>query len=428
MTIATDLSGLFKESYGDDVINLIPESSIVTKATPFVQKAKQIGNVYHQPVIVRPEHGVTYAGPNAGTFDLNTAITMKLQDAQVPGYQMVLRATLDYESAFRAASGKPAFMDATQLQVENMLESLGKRLELGLIYGQSGIGVGDSSSNVNATTTDITFTLASWADGTWSGLEGATLNFFDTVSGALVSSGADSIFTVSTVTVSTRVVRVTGTAAGITALDIALAGALQVDAFFNGSRTDATTFNETAGLNKIITNTGTLYNISASTWSLWKGNSYDVSSAALTLGKLQAAVAVAVGRGLMEEVDVLVNPKTWGNLLTEQAGLRRYDSSYNSPKTEVGNKAIKFWSQNGALNIHSHPFVKQGEAFIVPFKRAKRIGATDITFTLDSKYGEGMIFRQLESQAGFEYRLYSNQTMFVETPAKTVKLINIVNS
>lgn len=436
MTIATDLSGLFKESYGDNVINLIPESSIITKSVPFVQKAKQLGNKYHQPVIVRPEHGVTYAGPDAGAFDLVTAITMKMQDAQVPGYQSVLRATLDYESAFRAASSQNAFRDATQLQVENMLESLGKRLELSLLYGQSGLGVAESSSNVDSTNTALTFSVASWADGTWSGLEGCSLRFFDTVTGVLISTGADSVFTVTAVDTVNRVVKVTGTSTGISDLDTGVAGSLSVDAYFGGSstypaagaRVDATTFNETPGIDKIITNTGTLYNIDAATWSLWKGNSYAVGGAALTLGKLQSAVAVAVGRGLYGEVDILVNPKTWGNLLTEQAGIRRYDGSYSAPKVENGMRSIKFWSQNGAMNIHSHPFVKQGDAFIVPFKSAKRVGSTEITFTLDSKHGEGMIFRQLDGQAGFEYRIYSNQTMFIETPAKCVKLTGIVNS
>jgi len=427
MTIATDLSGLFKESYGDDVINLVPESSIVTKAVPFVQKAKQIGNKYHQPVIVRPEHGVTYAGPDAGAFNLNSAITMKMQDAQVPGYQMVLRATLDYESAYRAATGKPAFMDATQLQVENMLESLGKRAELGFLYGQSGIGTADTSSNVSATVTNVTYTTASWADGTWSGLEGAQVQFFNAANGNLVSSGADSIFTVVTVDTVNRVVQFSGTATGITALDSLLSSG-NADTFFNGARTDATTFNETPGVNKIITNTGTLYNIDAATWSLWKGNSYGAGSAALTFGKLQNAVAIAVGRGLMEDVDILVNPKTWGNLLNEQTALRRYDGSFNTATTTNGSKAIEFYGQNGKMRIHSHPFVKEGEAFVLPLKRAKRIGASEITFTLDSKYGEGMIFRQLDGQAGFEYRLYSNQTMFIETPAKCVKVTGIVNS
>ena len=142
MTTTTDLSGLFKEVYGESVVSLVPESALIVKEIPFVAREKQLGNKYHQPVIVQMEHGVTYAGADAGAFTLNNAISMKTQDAQVQGAQMVLRSTLDYESAARASGSKSAFMDATQLQVENMLQSLTKRLELSLIYGAAATGLG----------------------------------------------------------------------------------------------------------------------------------------------------------------------------------------------------------------------------------------------------------------------------------------------
>lgn len=367
---------------------------------------------------------MTYAGPNSGTFALNSAVTMKMQDAQVPGYQAVLRATLDYESAARAANGRNAFIDATALQVENMMESMGKRLELSLLYGQSGLSTADTSANVSTTRTAVTFTTATWSDATWSGIEGAELNFFDSATGALISSGADAIFSVYSVNVSTKTVLVDGTTTGISALDAAtLAGS--VVAFYRGARTGASTFNEMPGIDKIITNTGILFNINAADWSLWRGNTYNASGA-LTFGKLQAAVAIAVGRGLMESVTVYVNPKTWSNLLNDQAGLRMYDSSYSSKALENGAQSLKFNSQNGVLEVVSHPFVKEGEAFIVPLKRLKRLGATEITFKTPGWGGD--IFKQLENNAGFEYRTYFNQAIMLETPARAVKITGITNT
>lgn len=393
---------------------------------PFVPRERQLGNKYHQPVIVRQEHGITYAAPESGAFALNSAVSMQTQDAVVPGYQIVLRATLDYEAAAKATSSGPrAFRDATELQVENMLESHSKRLELAILHGQAGVGVGDTSSNVDATTTDVTLTTASWSSGIWSGMEGAVIQFWTAANALVGTSSPDADFSISTVDIDTKTLTVTGTATGIAALDVAL-GAGDCDIYFKGARTGAAAFGEMAGLSKIITNTGSLFGIDASVYNLWRGNTYGAAGA-LTFAKLQSAVARAVGRGLSEDVDVLVNPVTWGNLLTDQAALRMYDSSYSAATVENGAKTIKFHGQNGVMNIHSHIYVKEGEAFVVPSKRVKRIGATDISFNVPGST-EGEIFRQLENNAGFEYRNYSNQAIILETPARAVKVTGIVNT
>src|SRR5581483_4286645 len=143
-----------------------------------------------------------------------------------------------------------------------------------------GIGVTSSSANASSTSTVVTLTAASWATGIWAGMENCPLNFFKQSDSSLVSSGTDAVFTISSIDVDNRKLTLTGSAAGIAALDTAiLAGAC--DIFFDTARTDATTFNEMVGINKIITNTGTLFNISASTYNLWKGNTYDVGSASL---------------------------------------------------------------------------------------------------------------------------------------------------
>lgn len=423
-TTVADLSGLFKEVYGDAVINLVPDSSVITKKVAFVSKDQQNGNLYHQPVIVQPEHGVTYAGPLAGAFTLNGAITMKMQDAQIAGSQMVLRSTMDYESAARAsAGGKRAFRSATELQVENMLESIGKRLEIGLLYGQTDLGTVTTSVNTSATVTVLQLTTATWSSGIWSGMENAQISLFKTSDGSLLNSNAACVITV--VDTINKKLTISGNATDIAAIDTHL-GSGDAAVNFYGARTAATTYAEAAGFDKIITNTGSLFNISASTYDLWRSNTYSAGSAALTFGKLQSAVAVAVGRGLNEDVDVLVNPVTWANLNSDQAALRMYDGSYDPSKGVSGNKELVFHGQNGAMNVVAHPFVKEGEAFIVPMKRAKRIGATDITFNTPGHGGE--IFRQLVDSAGFEFRTYSNQGLILETPAKAVKITSIVNS
>ena len=423
-TSISDLDGLFKIVYGSQIINLMPEASKIVRMIPFSQE-ERIGKRFDQPVALTYEHGFTYGAPGAGAFSLRASISMKMQNAEVDGYQGILRAQMDYETAAKAvAGGAKAFKKATQLQVENMMESGTKRIELACLYGQSGLGKTASSVNTDFTTTVLQLSTASWATGIWSGMENCGLNFFSSV-GALISSGADAIFYVQSVDVDNRKLTVTGTTTGIAALDIAAAaGAL--DIYFDTARTGATSWNEMVGIDKIVTNTGILFNIDANTYNLWKGNTYSNSGAALTLGKILSAIALPVGRGLNEKVVVLLNDRTWANVANDQAALRKYDASYSAEEIKNGARAIRFYSQNGEIELQPYNCVKEGEAFVFPPKRLKRIGAQDISF--NSLGVEGRIFRELSDNAGFEYRLYTDQSIFCETPAKMMKITSIVNS
>jgi hypothetical protein len=419
-TTVSDLNGLFKQAYADEIVNLIPEASLVTRSVAFQGRDKMMGDQYNQPVILRAEQGFTYAAPGSGAFTINPPVTMVTKNAVVTGFQMLERAGLDYESVFKAANVN-AFKDAVDLSMENAMESFGKRLELALLYGQSATGLGtvDSSVNTNTTTTVIAFTTGQWASGIWAGSEGALLDVYQNNGSTKINANAAVV--VSAVDVINKKLTVTGNATDVAAVDTYLAGA-------NGGvlRYYGATSNEMAGLDKILTNTGSLFGIDASAYALWGANTYAVGGA-LTLAKLQSAVALAVARGLTEDVDVLVNPSTWSNLLTEQAALRMYDSSFSSAKTTSGSKAIEFFSQNGKMTIHPHIYVKEGEAFALPFDRAVRVGSSDITFNIPGT-DDGKVFQQRADNAGFEYRIYTQQSLLVETPAKCIKLTGIVNS
>lgn len=420
-TTPSQLSGLFKESYSDDIQNLIPEVAKVVKMIPFIQRDKELGNKYHQPVIVAQEQGVTYAAADSGAFALEDSVAMTMQDAQVQGSQMLLRSAISYDAAARASNSKKAFVKSTELLVENMMESLTKRLEICLLHGQCGIGVNESSVNINGTSTTIQISTATYAAGIWSGLEGAKVQFYLVSNGALISSGADSVFTVTSVDTDLRKAVVTGTATGITALD----AAADTDIYFKGARSSASAWNEMAGLRKIMSNTGTLFNIDAATYNLWKANLV-TTSGAFTMSKLLAALSKAVQRGLNEKVVALVNPNTWANLASDIAALRRFDGSYSKNKAENGSESLSFYAQNGEIEIVSHNIVKEGECFVFPPKRCKRIGAQEISFKTPGREDE--IFLHLPSNAGFEMRLYSDQSLFVETPARCVYISGIVNA
>jgi len=399
------LNGLFKEAYADKLELLIPDGVKLLNRIKFMGKDKQPGNLYHQPVILGLEHGVTFAGSDEDAFNLNVPVAGQIKDAQVKGNPLVLRSLLGYVAASRAAlGGSKAFMDATKFLVANMLRSVAKKLEIELLYGQVGYGVVST-----AVTTVVTITTAEWAPGIWAGAEGMPIEIRDTT--GATSRGE---FTIASVDMDLRTITLTASAqaAGVVATDVI---------WHKGAYG-----NEFAGIHKIITNTSTLFNIDANRYNMWKGNTFTSGGAALSFNKLQLAVTRAVEKGLDGKVLVMVNPKAWANMLNDQAALRRYDSSYSPVKVENGGRSILFHGQNGEMEIEPSIYVKEGYAYMLSIEDWVRVGSTDVTF---KRPGQGEeFFRDLENSAAYELRLYTDQACFCNAPGKNVLINNIVNA
>lgn len=404
-TTAT-LNGLFKEVYADKIENLIPDGVYLLDKIKFVSKNKETGNLYHQPVVLGLEHGVTFSSANEGAFNLNDAVPGQIKDAQVQGTELVLRAVIGYAQITRSiGGGHKAFESATKFLVANMIRSMARKLEVELFYGQTEYGLVST-----AVTTVITITTAEWAPGIWVGAENMPIQIYDTTGTTQRGTG----FTITAVDLDARTITVTP--------DAAAAGVVATDRIFHKGANG----NEFAGVHKILENTGTLFNISASTYNLWKGNTYSAGSADLSFTKIQKAVARAVEKGLDSDVVVLVNPRTWAQLLTDQAALRMYDSSYKSSEAENGSQSIKFHGQNGAIEITPSIHVKEGFAYVLALEYWMRIGSTDITFKRPGRPDE--FFKDLESSAGYELRAYTDQALFCEAPGKQILITGIVNS
>lgn len=419
-TVST-LDGNFKIVYGEGPVNVVPSVSVLQKEIKF-QKADKIGKSYNFPVILSQEAGVTYLAAGAGASTLNSSIAATLKEAVVDAHQIIVRGQMDYEAAAKAASSVAAFKNSSELLVDNLMETASKRLEMAFLYGRSATGLGStlSSANASATTTNITMLLANWAPGIWSGVENAVVNFFKVSDNSAIGTGVDADFVITSVTHSTRVIKVTGTAAGITALDAATAAG--VYAHWKGAR-----LAEPIGLDAIITNAGVLFGIDASLYSLWAGSTVSAGSAALTVAKILNAVESGISKGgLMEEAAVLVAPKTFMNLSGTMTDLRRQNGGQKETEGMGGFESISLLGPNGKLNIMVHPYVKLGEAFIVPFKRFKRIGSQEFSFETPGRQGE--IFLHVPDQNAYELRLYGAQAIVCQAPAKCVKINLIVNT
>ena len=417
----TTLDGLFKVVYGEGPINAIPEVAILQSKIKFKQ-TERIGKSYNFPVILSSEAGVTYLVAGAGVSTLNDSIAAQLKEASVDANQIIIRGQMDYEAAAKAvAGGKAAFKNASELLVENLMETASKRLEVAFLYGQSatGLGTADSSVNATATTSTVTMLAAGWAPGIWAGAEGALVNFYKVSDDTLISSSTDAVFSVTSVNFADRKIVFTGTATGITALDSALSSG---DCYihYKGAKTA-----EPVGIDKIITNSGELFGISAATYAMWAGSSFSFGSGAVTVAKILNMVGMAVSKGgLMEEADVLLSPKSYMNLSGTMTDLRRQGGE---SKTGIGGfENIVLMGPNGKLNLVPHPMIKEGECFAVPMKRFKRIGSQEFSFETPGRKGE--LFLHIPDKNAYELRIYGAQAIICEQPAKCVKGTAITNT
>lgn len=347
------------------------------------------------------EHGVTFSSGNIDAFTLENAVPGQIQNAQVQATQLVLRSIIGHTAATRSVQGgKQAFMSATKFLVENMLRSITKKLEIELFYGQVGYA---TLAVMGASSVTIPIPAAQWAPGIWAGAEKMPIEIRDSAGANPVSRTVMAVdFENKTITVDTAYQAAAG------------------DVIWHKGAYG----NEFAGLHKILTNTSTLFEINAATYSLWKGNSYNVDNAALSFQVIQDGIAKGVEKGLDKDVVVFVNPRGWADLLTEQAALRMYDSSYSSSTAEKGSKEIKFHSQNGMVEIVPSIYVKEGFSYVVSTKDFVRIGSSDISF---KRAGGDEFFRDLENAHGYELRCSTDQALFTFSPAHNVLLTNINN-
>ena len=410
------MSGFFKEVYAQQVIDLTAPILKVTNKIPFTE-ATMVGSKYHQPVDVTLEHGCTAAAANSGAVSLLDPVASVMQDAQIEGAQIFGRAQVDYEAIFRATqAGKQAFGNATKHVVKRLATSVAKRLEISMLHGQRGIGAVTATSG-SSTSRTYTVSDESWSAGIWAGSVNATLDFWNAALGSKLNTNAAVV--VASVNINNKTISVTGNATDLSAIDSEISGNGSANVFWETFSPST----EMAGLDKILRNTGTLFNINAATYEVWSGNLYSSSTGTISMGKLLEALATPVAFGAEGDYVAVVSPKAFEVLNTDLAALRMLDSSYGK-KGQNGFGSITYYFQNGTLEILSHPLQKDGLCHIFNPSEAKRIGATDLTF-ITRRGSEDALILELSGSAGAEMRCYVNQALFIEAPRRTSVLAGI---
>lgn len=401
--VVEDLNNMHKTVYPNGYPDLVPNVAKLQKSLKFSQE-DMLGSQYEMPVRLAYPGGFTPAlgDGTAGAFSLNDAKAGVIGKAQIKGCQLVLRDQMSYEDAGKAAGGKRSFAKGTDLFYQGMQEAAKKRLETLLFYGNKGIG---TLSAYTAGTPSITISLATWAPGIWAGLEGTEIDVMDGTTSTVRGS-----VTISSVNVETRVITISGTVTGAASGDVV---------YFKGGYGK-----EMSGVKAILSNTGTLFNISASTYGLWQAPTLSVTGA-LSFGTVKKAAALSVAKGLMEDVDLYVSIGGWDDIVADIVAARTI-SKDEAKKVSIGHEEVVFHGQNGKIRIVSHSMVKNADAFGVCTPHWKRIGSTDFVFGAPGFTGTPWF--HLASKAGVEARMYTNQAIFSEKPGQSFAISGIVNS
>lgn len=393
-----DLSKLQKITYKGKPIDLLPSSSILQKLFPLSMEV--IGRSLNVPVLVKSSQGATY--PNGGVVSYADDVPATFVEASISPYEIIMHDYLSLTDASAMAASEAAYRRGSAQIFKQLLDSHGFRAELALLYGSSVNGlmaVSSVSSQV------ITITDASWSPSLARKLVGAKLEAFTTG-----GTQHDGTFTVASVNLSAKQLTVTGTISSVVANDCL---------FFLGSR-----LKDGVGVDAIATNTGTLQGISASSYPDWAGQAYAVGSVQLNRQKALAAAALSYGAGYEGDLYLLCSIEAAQILADNESVLVQHNGS---DKEKVnGASEIRWLGVGGDIVVVPHPYVKNGEAFLVPKDAFEVVGRAKPGIKIPGS-DPAELFILSETKTAFKLQSYSNMTCFSSQPNAIVKLTGVVN-
>lgn len=421
---------LFKNVYGE-MHDLVPDDQLLSKEIPFNDGA-QVGTKFIEDVILGAEVGITFGGSSQEAFEINPAIAGAVKQTEVTPYVTILPSILPFATISRSLGSEKAFLAATKFITKNNLKSHNELKEVTRLYGQSTGGLGYVSyysgvyrgaaftdgtgtlnsvaftNGINAASKAILLQQGTFAAGHWVGKQGIKVKQVATSSGAVVAAG--------------KLVSVQAAYGYITVdfTPVAASSATSHKLVYDGWQDQG----EMYGMDYILSQSGTLFGINNSLYSLFKGNSVNNGGQKLTLTKVQGYIADAVnGGGLEGDVTLLVNPRSWATMAVTESGLRVYDQSYKPGQAQNGFMDLEFYSQNGKLTVKAHRCVKEGEAYLLKMDTWKRSGSAQVGFRVPGI--EGDLIKPLENQAGYVFRSFSDEYLFCFQPAFNIKISNI---
>ena len=437
--IATDTNvEIFKKVYGNKFDLVTPDEEI-GQSIPF-SSAEKVGAEFVEAFLLTNEVGITFAGTDIGEVSFEESQTGVVKQSSVKPYQTYLTSKIPIPFFTRSVgAGDKAFAPGLELIMQNHIKSHHAFQEDARIHGQSATLLGAVSfapsgtvhprsagttytgdgtitvggvaftNGVNTSAKKILIQPGELAAGIWVGREGAEIE-------QIVMSGM-------TVAASGLLVSV-DVNLGILTVDFTPVVATGISSHCLGFKywhEDK----EMIGIEKILANTGTLFGISASTYSLWKSQTMALGGKKLNLKALQLAVARLKNAGGLKakKLNVWVNSETFAGLTQDEAALRKYDSSY-AKKAENGFDEIVYNCAGVALNIRESRKVKEGHCLLLT-EDWVRSGSCEVTMNPPGINKE-MVY-QIPMKNVYAVHSYSDQYIICRKPACQMLITGIDN-
>ncbi len=436
---------IFKRNYGK--INDLRMSGDPLDEIFKFSSGQKVGDSFVEAAILEDDVGVSWLGSDQGILDLEPPVAGSIKQARIIPSQTALSSAIAWGYVTRSAGGDAvSFANGANLLFKTHLESHNKLNRVGKIYGQSSSLLGYVSYAASGTI---------YRGATYSGSgtvtltrkDGTTIAFTNglCVVGASLPAGAQSAVVMApgnfaaghyvakkgiklsevdylgAVTKSGRLVSVDANL-GILYLDFvatapsATSGSGSQRICYSGWEASKVM----VGAKKILENTGTLFEISAAQYSLWSGNVKNLGNKAFDLKAVQEAVADAINAGGLDKpLSICVNPRTFGNMSTNEASFRKYDASYKSASANNGFEAIEYYAANGANKIYASPIIMEGDAFGFVEEDWICSGSQMPSFRILGMGEDDVVF-PLQNQTGFGVRSYGDEFVFCRKPAKQI--------
>jgi len=358
--------GNLKQTYTKDLEDNRPAFSVLQELLPPNRDGIEVGDKLNIPVVLSHQGGESY-GVSGSTANLRTPVAIEIKDAQTDQFEITQPVRMPFGMISKAQqSGKARFGDKARLLLLSGQVGAKRSLELSLLHGQVGLGkvsVVSAVTGAGPFSIDVTFTAQSWSDGVWGASDNLPYDFYSLITAGVKRNTGDC--TVTAVDFANR--KVTFQAPAAADLNTIAVN----DVVFSAGAYSTT---QMPGLMAIVsTVTGTLLNLPTS-YSMWKAKQVVVNGP-LTFGKIVSGISPAVSHGADGELTCLVSPKNWADLIKDLASARRLDSSYNEKTLKNGAQAIEYKYSGGKINVVLHPFMKDGEAVVIPVDNYFRVGS-----------------------------------------------------
>jgi hypothetical protein len=401
----------FKQRYGA-FVNPLPEENTLSEHARFVPAEQRSGKQFEFPVKVTHEHGITFDTSDTA-FAIRPAIDSEWKSALVDGATILMPANIAYSvmarggnGTARSGSGGGAFWKPIDAKVEALMVSAELYRELTIMYGPGTTAAAMCTLGANAAAVlsganlaagqTIRLTTASWSSGLWPQMINAKFDIYS--SDATTQVETDVKLTAVGPTNCQLTLQKDGSTAGLSSGDVLVIA---------GSKGRSC-----IGTQAILENSTTMFNIPAGTYPMWRAVSFAVGGT-LTRAKVGQFCARLFPNGLKGGGKLFVGPAAFADLVEEASALQQFNANTDKIKRQGADNLI-YITSIGNVNVTLHRYMKQGQAWFIAENVMKRVGATDLTFSLQGS--NKWFYQELPNNAGCQIRIFGHQAPIIESP------------